>query len=157
MCIYDLDVCRETLISEVQKIYYRTLLIDTSFSSQFYMNQEKEMYFSAAGSTWHRINYFLFCWSLLGNTLHSEIKESNSTEVAKWKLTETFLAPVLCFDKYQRRIQNPVDFNSFKPLTISARSYFLEAWLVLSTNLNTTIWIDLIGVFCFIFLLVGIC
>ena len=88
------------------------------------------MYFSAAGSTWHGINYFLFCGSLLGNTLHREIKESNSTEVVKSKLRETFLAPVLCFDKYQRHIQNPVCFNSFKPLTISARSYFLEAWLV---------------------------
>ena len=41
------------------------------------------MYFSAAGSTWHGINYFSFCGSLLGNTLHREIKESNSTEVVK--------------------------------------------------------------------------
>ena len=85
------------------------------------------MYVSAAGSTWHGINYFPFCGSLLGNTLHREIKESNSTEVVKSKLRETFLAPVLCFDKYQRRIQNPVGFNRFKSLTISARSYFLVA------------------------------
>ena len=46
---------------------------------------------------------------------------------SSFALKETFLALVLCFDKYQRRIQNPVGFNSFKPLTISARSYFLEA------------------------------
>ena len=112
------------------------------------------MYFSSAGSICHGINYFLFCGSLLGNTLHREIKESNSTEVVKSKLRETFLAPVLCFDKYQRRIQNPVGFNSSKPLTISARSYFLETWC-LSTHLNTTLWIELIGVFyLFIFLLV---
>ena len=88
------------------------------------------MYFPAAGSTWHGISYFSFCGSLLGNTLDREIKESNSTEVFKSKLRETFLAPVLCFDKYRRRIQNPVGFNSFKPLTISAISYFWEAWRV---------------------------
>ena len=85
------------------------------------------MYISAAGSTWHGINYFSFCGSLLGNTLHQEIKESNSTEVVKSKLREMFLTPVLCFDKYQRCIQNPVGFNSFKPLTVYARSYVLEA------------------------------
>ena len=89
------------------------------------------MYFSAAVSTWYGINYFLFCGSLVGNILHREIKESKSTEIVKSKLRETPLAPVLLrFDKYQRRIQNPVGFSSFKPLTISARSYFLEAWLV---------------------------
>ena len=97
------------------------------------------MYFSSAGSTCHGINYFLFCGSLSGNTLHREFKESNSTEVVKSKLTETFLAPVLlCFDKYQRRIQNPVGFNSSRPLIISPRSYFLEAWCR-SIHLNTTI------------------
>ena len=85
------------------------------------------MYISAAGSTWHGINYFSFCGSLLGNTLHQEIKESNSTEVVKSKLREMFLTPVLCFDKYQRCIQNPVGFNSFKPLTVYARRYVLEA------------------------------
>ena len=91
------------------------------------MNLEKEMYFSAAGSTGHRIDQFLFCGFLLGNTFQREIKESNSTEVFKSKLRETFLAPVLCFNKYQRRTQNPVGFNSSKTLTIFARSYFLEA------------------------------
>ena len=97
------------------------------------------MYVSAAGSTWHGINYFPFCGSLLGNTLHREIKESNSTEVVKSKLRETFFASALCFDKYQRRIQNPVGFNSVKPLTVSARSYFLKAWRVSGTHLNTTV------------------
>ena len=81
------------------------------------------MYFSPAGSTWHGVN----CGSLLGNTLPREIKESDSTEVSNSKFKQTFLTPVLCVDKYQRRIKNPVGFNSFKPLTISARSYFLEA------------------------------
>ena len=41
-----------------------------------------------------------------------------------------FLVPVLFLNKYQSRIQKQVSFNSFKPLTISARSYFLEAWQV---------------------------
>ena len=53
------------------------------------------MYFPAAGSTWHGINYFSFCGSLLGNTVHRKIKESNSTEVFKSKLRETFVAAVL--------------------------------------------------------------
>ena len=53
------------------------------------------MYFPAAGSTWHGISYFSFCGSLLGNTLHRKIKESNSTEVFKSKLRETFVAAVL--------------------------------------------------------------
>ena len=88
------------------------------------------IHFSPAGSAWHGINYFLFCRSLLGNTLPRKVKESSPTVVFKSKLKETFFAPVLCVDKYQGRIKNPVGFNSFKPLTISARSYFLEAWLV---------------------------
>ena len=49
------------------------------------------MYFPAAGSTWHGINYFSFCRSLLGNNLHREIKESNSTEVVKPNLEKRFL------------------------------------------------------------------
>ena len=101
---------------------------------------------------------FLFCGSLLGNTLHPEIKESNSTEVAKSKLRETFLAPVLCFDKYQRNIQTPVGFNSFKILTICAISYFLEAWRV-SEYPPEYYYMKRINwcfFFCF-FLLVGFC
>ena len=74
----------------------------------------KGMHFSAAESTWHGINDFSFCGSLLGNALDREIKESKSAEVAKSKLRETFLAPVLGFGKYQRSIQAPVGFNSFK-------------------------------------------
>ena len=58
------------------------------------------------------------------------IKKSNSTEVVKSKLRKTFLAPVLCFDKFQRCIQNLHGFNNFKPLTISVESYFLVASLV---------------------------
>ena len=80
------------------------------------------MHFSPAGSTCQGINYFLFCGSLLGNTLPRKIKESNSTEVFKSKLKETFLAPVLWVYKDQRRIQNPESFNDFKPLTVCARS-----------------------------------
>ena len=76
------------------------------------------------------IKYFVFCGSLLGNTLPCEIKESNYTEVFKSKLIETFLAPVLCVNKYQRCIQNAVGFNIFKPFTIFFGSYFLEARLV---------------------------
>ena len=69
-----------------------------------------------------------FLWRLIREySSPCDIEESNSTEVVKSKLKEKFLAPVLCLDKYQRRIQKPVHFNSFKPLTISARSYFLVA------------------------------
>ena len=72
---------------------------------------------------------YIFCGSLLGNTLQY-FSPWDIKEVVRSKLRETFLAPVLCFDKYQRRIQNPVGFNSFEPLTISAGSYFLVAWLM---------------------------
>ena len=87
------------------------------------------MYFPAAGSTWHGINYFSFCGSLLGNTLHLRLRKVTLQKFLNQNL-EKRLWQLYCFDKYQRRIQNPVGFNSFKPLTISARSYFLEAWRV---------------------------
>ena len=86
------------------------------------------MHFTLVPSTGHGINYLLFSGSLLGHTLPREIKESTQQKFLKQNLEkqETFLAHVLCVDKDQRRIQNPVGFNDFKPLTVCARSYFLE-------------------------------
>ena len=46
------------------------------------------MHFPPVPSTWHGINYLLFSGSLLGNTIHREIKESNSTEVFNTKFKE---------------------------------------------------------------------
>ena len=43
------------------------------FSFKPILYELTKSYFSAAGSAWHRINYFPFCESLLGNTLHCEI------------------------------------------------------------------------------------
>ena len=119
-----------------------------SFKPVLYeLRKGNAMHFSPARSTWHGINNFLFSRSLLGNNLPREIKE----KFLNPSLKKRFLHPH-CVDKYQRCIQNPVGFNSFKSLAISGRSYFLEDWC-LSTPLNTTIWIDITG----IFLLVGIC
>ena len=98
------------------------------------------MHFPLVPSTWHEINYLLFSGTLLGNILFPhKIKENNTTEVLKVKLKEIGNVSCICTEcvaKDQRRIQNPVSFNDFNPLnefnplTVCARSYFLELLLV---------------------------